>query len=86
MDTGLLETFLAVARHRSFTGAAEELHLVQSTVTSRVQALEKQLGARLLDRQPQGAVPTDVGERVLERAQEVLDAERRLVASARDAD
>ncbi|MEV4647622.1 LysR family transcriptional regulator [Saccharopolyspora sp. NPDC049357] len=46
MDTDLLRTFLAVARRESFTAAAAELNLVQSTVTSRIKALEKTLGAR----------------------------------------
>lgn len=86
MDTALLGTFLAVARLESFTAAAAELHLVQSTVTSRVQALERQLGVRLLDRLPDGARLTEAGERVVERAHQVLDAERMLVEAARDGD
>jgi len=61
VDTDLLRTFLAVARHESFTAAAAELNLVQSTVTSRIKALEKTLGARLLDRLPDGARLTDAG-------------------------
>lgn len=81
MDTALCKTFLAVARCKSFSGAAIELHVVQSTVTSRVQALESQLGVRLLDRLPGGARLTDDGERLAEYAQDLLDAENRLIAS-----
>ncbi|WP_406688239.1 LysR family transcriptional regulator [Saccharopolyspora sp. ID03-671] len=79
MDTDLLRTFLAVARHESFTAAAAELNLVQSTVTSRIKALEKALGTRLLDRLPDGARLTEAGHRTAGHAHAVLDAERRLV-------
>ncbi len=79
METDLLRTFLAVARRESFTAAAAELNLVQSTVTSRVKALEKALGARLLDRLPDGARLTDAGQRAVDHARTLLDAEHRLI-------
>jgi DNA-binding transcriptional LysR family regulator len=78
VDTDLLRTFLAVARRQSFTEAAADLHLVQSTVTSRIQALEKLLGVPLLDRLPDGTRLTHVGHQVIAHAHAVLDAERRL--------
>lgn len=78
MDTSWLHTFLTVARLGSFTAAAGELHVVQSTVTARVQLLERELGARLLDRLPEGTTLTREGERAAAYAQEVLDAEERL--------
>ncbi|WP_030681273.1 LysR family transcriptional regulator [Streptomyces rimosus] len=78
MDTRLLRTFTTLARTGSFTAAATELHLAQSTVTVQIRALEKDLRVRLFDRQPSGAVLTDTGARLLERAQHVLDAEDRL--------
>ena len=58
MDTRLLRTFTTVARTENLTAAAERLHLVQSTVTAQVQALEKELGLRLLDRLPRGVMLT----------------------------
>ncbi|MFC7344167.1 LysR family transcriptional regulator [Saccharopolyspora griseoalba] len=79
VDTDLLRTFLAVARRGSFTAAAADLHLVQSTVTSRIQALERQLGVRLLDRLPDGTRLTTAGDQALLRARALLDAERRLL-------
>lgn len=82
MDTRLCRTFLTVARRRSFSTAADELHVVQSTVTARVQALESQLGVQLLDRLPGGAWLTSDGERVARYAQELIDAEDRLIESA----
>jgi DNA-binding transcriptional LysR family regulator len=82
VDTRLLRTFTTLARTESFTTAAAELHLAQSTVTVQIRALEKELGARLFDRLPRGALITEVGRRLLDEAEGVLDAESRLRASA----
>ncbi|MEU4213242.1 LysR family transcriptional regulator [Streptomyces sp. NPDC026206] len=82
MDTRLLSTFTTVARTESFTAAATELHLAQSTVTAQMQALEKELGARLFDRLPRGAAITEAGRRLLQEAEKVLEAESRLRAAA----
>lgn len=78
MDTRLLRTLLVLARTGSFTATATQLHLVQSTVTSQVKALERHLGARLFDRLPSGARLTEAGRRAVENAREVLAAEQRL--------
>lgn len=85
MDTRLLRTFATVARTGNLTAAAEHLHLVQSTVTAQVQALEKELGLRLLDRLPRGVVLTGAGREVLAQAEAVLEAESRLRAVAASA-
>ena len=82
MDTRLLRTFAALARTGSFTATAAELHLAQSTVTVQVRTLERELGTRLFDRLPTGAVPTSAGRRLLTEAEDVLDAEARLRAAA----
>ncbi|MFF7341751.1 LysR family transcriptional regulator [Streptomyces sp. NPDC008163] len=78
MDTRLLITFTTVARTGSLTAAAERLHLVQSTVTAQVKALEKELGLRLFDRLPRGVVLTGAGREVMTHAEAVLEAESRL--------
>ncbi|WP_433268000.1 LysR family transcriptional regulator [Actinosynnema sp. CS-041913] len=78
MDTRLLRTLLVLARTGSFTAAAAELHLVQSTVTSQVKTLERHLGTRLFDRLPSGARLTEAGRRAVVHAREVLAAEQRL--------
>ncbi|MFI8997366.1 LysR family transcriptional regulator [Streptomyces sp. NPDC053542] len=82
MDTRLLQTFTALARAGSFTGAAAELQLAQSTVTVQIKALEKALGTRLFDRLARGALLTEAGRRMLPLAEEVLEAESRLLATA----
>ncbi|MEW1635422.1 LysR family transcriptional regulator [Streptomyces sp. NPDC093801] len=85
MDTRLLRTFTTVARTGNLTAAAERLHLVQSTVTAQVQALEKELGLCLFDRLPRGVVLTGAGREVLEQARAVLEAESQLRAVAASA-
>ncbi|MET7289950.1 LysR family transcriptional regulator [Streptomyces sp. NPDC005573] len=82
METRLLHTFATLARTGSFTAAAAELHLAQSTVTVHIRTLEQDLGTRLFDRLPTGAVLTESGRRLRERAEDVLDAEARLRADA----
>lgn len=80
MDTRLISTFVTLARTRSFTAAAAELHLAQSTVTAHIQALERELRIGLFDRLPAGAVLTEAGQLALEHADRVLDAEAALLA------
>ncbi|MBO8186526.1 LysR family transcriptional regulator [Streptomyces spirodelae] len=82
MDTRLLQTFTALARTESFTAAAAELRLAQSTVTVQIRALEKALGTRLFDRLARGALLTEAGARLLGVAEEVLAAEARLFEAA----
>jgi DNA-binding transcriptional LysR family regulator len=59
------EVFLAVARAKSFRGAAEALHLSQPALSQHVGELERELGARLFDRLGRQVALTEVG-RVLE--------------------
>src|SRR6202012_3131410 len=47
-----LRVFESVARHLSFTVAAQELHITQGAVSHQVKALEDWLGFELFDRRP----------------------------------
>lgn len=76
MTTQQLQAFVAVAERRQLTEAARQLGLSQPTLSRQVQALEKELGARLLTRTARGVVLTDAGERFLGHAREALDALR----------
>ncbi len=64
-DAHRLLTFRQVARHGSFSRAAEALALSQPAVSHQVAALERQLGTALLVRGRAGAVPTEAGELML---------------------
>ncbi len=64
-NAGDLIAFLAVARERSFTGAAAKLGLSQSALSQTVRGLEERLGVRLLNRTTRSVAPTQAGERLL---------------------
>jgi DNA-binding transcriptional LysR family regulator len=68
MQRGKLDTllaFLAVARERSFTRAAAQLGVSQSTLSHTIRELEERLGVRLLTRTTRSVSPTEAGERLL---------------------
>lgn len=67
-----LRAFTAVARERSFTRAAERLHVTQSTLTSSVKILEAEIGMRLLDRSTRSVVLTEQGLSFLPVAERLL--------------
>jgi LysR family transcriptional activator of glutamate synthase operon len=62
----------AVARHRHFTRAAEELHVAQSALSHQVRRLEGELGVELFERTSRSVVPTDAGAAVAARARRIL--------------
>jgi DNA-binding transcriptional LysR family regulator len=72
MDTEFARTFLAVIAAGNFSDAAERLHVTQSTVSARIQALERQLGATLLKRGRGGVAMTPAGERFLRHAKNLV--------------
>ena len=72
LDFVTLRLFLAVAKHGSFTRAAIQLGVTQSTISKRVQQLEQQLGNRLLYRHGRGVGLTDAGERLVKVARAVF--------------
>ncbi len=72
MDIRQLRYFEAVARHRHFTNAADELHVAQSALSHQVRALETELGVELLRRTTRTVQPTEAGELVAARARSVL--------------
>jgi LysR family hydrogen peroxide-inducible transcriptional activator len=67
-----LEQFVALARTRNFTRAAEELNLSQSALSRSIQKFEDLLGQPLFDRKPREVLLTTLGELLHERAKEIL--------------
>ncbi|MEN0012404.1 MAG: LysR substrate-binding domain-containing protein [Solirubrobacteraceae bacterium] len=73
LDHRRLSYFLAVAAERSFTRAAERLHVAQPALSRQVRQLEDELGVPLLVRGgADGVTPTAAGALLLERAPELL--------------
>jgi LysR family transcriptional regulator, low CO2-responsive transcriptional regulator len=67
-----LSAFLAVVRHRSVTGAAEELVVTQPSVSAAVAALERELRVDLTERAGRSIRPTAAGEAYARYAADVL--------------
>ncbi len=67
-----LGAFAAIASHRSFRKAADELALSPSTLSHLMRSLESRLGVRLLHRTTRSVSPTQAGERLLARLQPML--------------
>jgi len=83
LDLRLVRSFTVVAEHRHFGRAAAELHLTQSSLSRQIIRLEQQVGARLLDRTPQGTRLTEAGEAFLPLAADVLRSAAAAVAHTR---
>jgi DNA-binding transcriptional LysR family regulator len=73
MELRQLEYLVAVAEERSFTRAAQRLHVAQPGVSAQVRRLEAELGQELLDRAG-GVRPTEAGAAVLPHARAALAA------------
>ncbi len=72
MDLHQLYVFTKVVEHKSFSKAAEDIFLSQSTVSSHIQALEKMLGVKLFDRVGRESILTPHGERLYQWALKLL--------------
>ena len=67
-----LSAFAAVARHRSFRKAADEVGVSRSALSHAVTGLEDKLGLRLLNRTTRSVSPTQAGIALLDRLGPVL--------------
>ncbi len=83
MEIRQLEIFRALAEELHFTRAAERVHCAQSNVTTRIRALEDELGAPLFDRLAKRVTLTDCGRRVLPYVEKVLSTMGEIRKAAR---
>ena len=84
-DFRQLRYFIAVAEELSFTRAAQRLHLSQPPLSQQIQALEQDLGVRLLERDKRNVMLTPPGRLFLDQARQILamaDEARTQVAEA----
>jgi DNA-binding transcriptional LysR family regulator len=72
MDIRQLTYFIAVAQHRSFTKAAQSLHITQPSLSKMVRVLEEELGVTLFDRSSRQIELTDAGQIILRSAQQIV--------------
>lgn len=76
MDIRALETFCKVMELRSFSKAAEAVHLTQPTVSGHIKALEERLQVKLFDRLGKTVAPTKAGELLYGYARKILTLKR----------
>jgi LysR family transcriptional regulator, low CO2-responsive transcriptional regulator len=81
MDFDQLETFLEVARHVSFSRAAEKRFRTQPAISSQIRALEEEVGARLFDRSGGKVALTAAGKAFQQYAEQTLEARKGMMVT-----
>lgn len=79
MDLHVLKTFIAVCEYSGFSAAAEKLGYTQSTVSSQIKQLEKELKVTLFDRFYHKISLTEDGRTVLKYAREILTSQEKML-------
>lgn len=67
-----LSYVVAVDRYRHFATAAEKSYVTQPTLSMQIHKLEDELGITIFDRSKSPVVPTEIGEKIIEEAKEIL--------------
>ena len=81
MDFDQLETFLEVARHTSFSKAAEKRFRTQPAISSQIRALEDEVGAKLFDRSGGKVSLTAAGKAFQKYVEETLEARKSMLTA-----
>ena len=69
-----LEYLIAIAQYKHFGHAADACFVSQPTLSGQIQKLEQRLKLTLIERQPRNVMLTPVGEKLVQQAQQVLNA------------
>ena len=69
---------LTIAREKSITKAAKELHMNQSSLNRCIKRMEEELGTTVFRKTREGLVPTLVGEAYLSAAKDIVEMEVQL--------
>jgi DNA-binding transcriptional LysR family regulator len=83
MDLKRLRYFVTVARMQSFTRAAEALHMAQPPLSQRIQELENEIGAPLLDRESRPLALTPAGQLLFDQAVQIVQKTDSMMSSMR---
>ncbi|MEU3255543.1 LysR family transcriptional regulator [Streptomyces sp. NPDC006997] len=86
LDLRKLRYFVAVAEHRHFGRAAEQLYIAQPVLSRQISAFERELECALLVRTTRSVELTDAGRQLYEEAQGILASVTAAVQRVRDAD
>src|ERR1700712_4500705 len=86
LDLRKLRYFAAVAEHRHFGRAAEQLYIAQPVLSRQIRALEQELGCELLIRTTRSVELTPAGEQLREDARAVFATADAAVRRVREID
>ncbi len=78
MEIYQIKVFLEVARHLSFTEAADTLNLTQPAVSAKIKALESELGASLFERLGRRVELTEIGHFLFEQGPKLIELENKI--------
>ena len=81
LDTDQLRSFLAIVDTGSFTRAADRVNKTQSAISMHIRRLEERLGTELFVKQGRGVRLSASGERLIDHARAMLQAEASALAS-----
>lgn len=79
MEIYQIKVFLEVARHLSFTDAAEALNLTQPAVSAKIKSLESELGTPVFYRLGRKVELTEVGQFLLTEGPKLIEVEKQLL-------
>lgn len=86
MNFNQLKYILSVAKHSSFSKAADECEVAQSTLSKEIQRLEKEFDILIFDRSRMPVTPTMKGADLINQAREILKAKKRFTDIAEKKD
>ena len=67
-----LKMFINIVDQKNISKVAELMHISQSALSQQIRTMENEFGATLLNRSPNGVVPTIIGEVVYNKSKEIL--------------
>ncbi len=73
-----LRYMLLVAEHKNFTIAANKAFVTQPTLSIQIQKLEEELGAKIFNRNTKPVLLTEIGEKIVEQAQKIIEESSRM--------
>lgn len=85
MNLKYLEAFLALAKYKNYSEAAEELYISQSSLSKYIQKLEDSLDVKLFSRDSTGTTLTKYGKIYLTYAQKIESLQKRCLREINDA-
>lgn len=78
MNIRFLETVLWLAKLRTIKATADQLCITHTAISSRIAAIEQDLGVRLFEKSDQGFEPTAAGARFIEEAVKIVESYHKL--------